>query len=219
MADTDSRAGERYADAAILDHLVRVHHPHDPGLERAFRAPDEDGDIPAIQIAPAEGRFLELLLRMAGAETIVEIGTLAGYSALCMARALPPGGKVYTLEFDPHHAAVARANIEAAGFSDRVEVIEGDAMESLPALETAGPFCAVFVDADKARYDLYGRWAVANLRPGGLLIGDNAYFFGKLLDDDDPSAAAMRRFHEEMAAELDSVCLPTPDGLAIGVKS
>ena len=99
----------------------------------------------------------------------------------------------------------------------RVTVIVEDATAALPKLSDFGPFCAVFLDADKARYDLYGRWATENLRTGGLLIGDNAYLFGRLLDESE-DAQAMRRFHEEMASSYRSVCVPTPDGLALGIR-
>lgn len=216
MADQDSRAGERYATAQILDYAARTHHPSDPALERAFGAPARHG-MPEIQLGPAEGRLLELLLRLVHAHKVVEIGTLAGYSALWMARALPPGGHLWTIESDPTHAGVAAEVIGEAGLGDRVSIIRGDAAEVLPKLSDSGPFCAVFVDADKARYDAYGRWATENLRTGGLLIGDNAYLFGRLLDDV-VEAAAMRRFHEEMAKHYRSVCIPTPDGLAVGLR-
>ncbi|UCH29315.1 MAG: O-methyltransferase [Myxococcales bacterium] len=216
MADQDSRAGERYATAQILDYTARTHHPADPALERAFEAPARHG-MPEIQLGPAEGRLLELLLRLVNAHKVVEIGTLAGYSALWMARALPPGGHLWTIESDPTHAGVAAEVIGEAGLGDRVSIIRGDAAEVLPKLSDSGPFCAVFVDADKARYDAYGRWATENLRTGGLLIGDNAYLFGRLLDDV-VEAAAMRRFHEEMAKHYRSVCIPTPDGLAVGLR-
>ena len=216
MADTTSRAGRTYANSEILAYVAQVHHPHDAGLQRAQDAPDTHG-MPAIQVAPAEGRLMELLLRMVGAKRVVEIGTLAGYSALWMARALPADGQLITLENDSKHAAVARESIEIAGYSDRVEVLEADALDRLSEIEGRGPFCAVFIDADKERYDLYGRWAAANVRPGGLLIGDNAYLFGDLLDESS-TATAMRRFHEEMARNFVSVCVPTPDGLAIGLK-
>ena len=152
---------------------------------------------------------------MVGAERVVEVGTLAGYSAIWMARALKPGGRLWTLERDPKHAAVARENLEAAGVADRVEVLVGDGLESLAKLSAQGPFCAVFIDADKERYDEYGRWALDHLRPGGLLLGDNAYAFGQLLADD-PRGRAMRAFHEEAAARLETVCAPTPDGLMVG---
>jgi caffeoyl-CoA O-methyltransferase len=216
MADVASRAGDRYATPQILDWVARSHHPADSGLTRAFMAPGAHG-MPEIQVGPAEGRLLEVLLRLAGARRVVEIGTLAGYSALWMARALPEDGHLWTIEADSGHAAVAREVIADAGYSQRVTVLEGDAVEILPKLSDFGPFCAVFVDADKARYDRYGRWATANLRDGGLLIGDNAYLFGHLLEDRE-DAEAMRCFHEEMAAHYLSLCVPTPDGLALGVK-
>ena len=216
MADKDSRAGERYASAQILDYAAQTHHPADAALDRAFNAAAAHG-MPEIQLGPAEGRLLEVLLRLIAAKNVVEVGTLAGYSALWMARALPKDGRLWTIEADPRHAAVAASVIEAAGVGDRVTLLEGDAAELLPKLSDSGPFCAVFLDADKGRYDRYGRWATAHLRPGGLLMGDNAYLFGRLLDDID-EAAAMRRFHEEMAAHYRSVCIPTPDGLAVGVR-
>jgi caffeoyl-CoA O-methyltransferase len=216
MADSDSRAGQRYATVQILDYAARTHHPEDPGLRRAFEAPARHG-MPEIQLGPAEGRLLELLLRLIDAKKVVEVGTLAGYSALWMARALPPGGHLWTIESDSRHAGVAAEVVGEAGFGDRVTIIRDDATEILPELSDSGPFCAVFLDADKGRYDVYGRWATENLRPGGLLIADNAYLFGRLLDDSH-EARAMRRFHEEMASSYQSVCLPTPDGLAVGVR-
>ena len=216
MADQHSRAGERYASAQILDYAARTHHPEERALSRAFEAPGRHG-MPEIQLGPAEGRLLELLLRLAGARKVVEIGTLAGYSALWMARALPEGGRLWTIEADPRHAGVAAEVIGEAGMGDRITVIKGDAAELLPKLSDSAPFCAVFIDADKARYDLYGRWATENLREGGLLIGDNAYLFGRLLEESD-DARAMRSFHEEMAQSYRSVCIPTPDGLAVGMR-
>jgi caffeoyl-CoA O-methyltransferase len=217
MADQGSRAGERYATAQILDYTARTHHPADPGLRRAFEAPRRH-EMPEIQLGPSEGRLLELLLRLIGARNVVEIGALAGYSALWMARALPSDGHLWTIEADPKHAAVAAGVIGEVGLEDRVTLIEGDATDVLPKLSDSGPFCAVFLDADKGRYDVYGQWATEHLRPGGLLIGDNAYLFGRLLDDSD-EAKAMRRFHEEMARHYRSVCIPTPDGLAVGVRA
>jgi caffeoyl-CoA O-methyltransferase len=217
MADADSRAGERYATPQILEFAARTHHPRDPRLDRAFEAPARHG-MPEIQVGSAEGRLLELLLRFVGARKVVEIGTLAGYSALWMLRALPEDGHLWTLEADPAHAEVAADVFRGAGVEDRVTLLTGDALDSLPKLSDFGPFCAVFIDADKARYDQYGRWATDHLREGGLLIGDNAYLFGELCDDSD-AALAMRRFHQEMADRYRSVCIPTPDGLAVGVRT
>ncbi|MGE5185766.1 MAG: O-methyltransferase [Acidobacteriota bacterium] len=214
MADNDSRAGARYATAPILDYTGRVHAAHDAALAQAFAVPD---GIPAIQVGPSEGRLLELLLRLAHARKVVEVGTLVGYSAIRMARALPADGHIWTVEFDPRHAEIARGNIAKAGFASKIDVLVGAGRDVLPTLDKHGPFDAVFIDADKVNYDHYGRWAVANLRSGGLVLGDNAYLFGELMDDSD-RGRAMRGFHELVAASCESVCVPTPDGLVLGVK-
>ncbi len=216
MADNDSRAGLVYFTPELLDWTTRLHAPHDAALQQAFDAPGKHG-MPAIQLAPSEAKLTELLLRMAGARKVVEVGTLAGYSALRLARALPPDGEVHTIEFDARHAEVARSVIEQAGESKRITVHVGRGVDVLPTLEAKGPFCGVFIDADKESYDLYGRWAARHLRQGGLLIGDNAFLFNQLLEDS-PRAAAMRRFHEEATQHFDTVCIPTPDGLLLGVR-
>ncbi len=214
MADKDSREGKRYTNPAILDYVNKTHAGHDAALAQAFAVPD---GIPAIQVGPSEGQLLYLLLRLANAKKVVEVGTLVGYSAIRMARALPAGGHLYSIEFDPKHAEVARKNIAAAGFADRITVHVGAGVDVLPTLEGNGPFDAVFIDADKQNYDKYGAWATKNLRSGGLVLGDNAYLFGELLDDSD-RGRAMRAFHEHGAATCDSVCIPTPDGLVVGIK-
>ncbi len=217
MADPNSRTGTRYATPELFDYVGRVHAAHDVGLAAAFDAPGVH-DMPAIQVGPSEGKLLTLLLRLAGAKKVVEVGTLAGYSALCMVRALPKDGEIWTLESDPKHHQVASERIAAAGFASQVHCILGKALDHLDELGAKhGPFDAVFIDADKGNYDKYGRFAAAHLRPGGLLLGDNAFYFGKLLDEH-PDAAAMRRFHEEAALAFESVCIPTPDGLLLGVK-
>lgn len=213
MADQDSRTGTRYTTPEIIDYVDRTHIPHDAGLARAFAVPE---GIPAIQVGPSDGKLVQLLVRLARAQKIVEVGTLVGYSAIVMARALPPGGKLWTIEFEPRHAEVARANIAAAGLAN-VEVLVGAGRDVLPTLDAHGPFDIVFIDADKVNYDFYGRWAIDHLRSGGLVIGDNAYLFGELLDDSD-RGRAMRAFHELVARECDSVCVPTPDGLVVGIK-
>lgn len=216
MADNDSRAGLVYFTRELLDWTTRVHAPHDAALQYAFDAPGKHG-MPAIQLAPSEAKLTELLLRLAGARKVVEVGTLAGYSALRLARALPPDGEVHTIEFDEQHARVAREVIANAGESQRITVHVGRGVDVLPTLEAKGPFCGIFIDADKESYDLYGRWAARHLRQGGLLLGDNVFLFNQLLEDS-PRAAAMRRFHEEAKQHFDTVCIPTPDGLLLGVK-
>lgn len=216
MADAESRRGAGYATPEILGWVSGVHAAHDAALEGAFGAPAREG-LPAIQVGPSEGRLLELLLRLAGARRVVEIGTLAGYSALWMARAVGADGQVLTIEADPDAARIARDGIARAGLERVITVLDGDAREVLPQIAGEGPFDAVFVDADKRHYDEYGRWAAAHLRPGGLLIGDNAYLFGRLLEDGD-EGRAMRQFHEEAARAFESVCIPTPDGLLVGIR-
>lgn len=214
MADQASRAGERYASPAVVDYVNRTHTPHDVALAQAFAVPD---GVPAIQVGQSDGRLLHLLLRLVGARKVVEIGTLVGYSAIHMARALPPDGRVWTVEFEPRHAELAHQNLTAAGLAERVSILVGAGRDVLPTLTPQGPFDAVFIDADKQNYDFYGAWAIANLRPGGLVIGDNAYLFGELLEDTE-RGRAMRTFHEQVAASCDSVCAPTPDGLVVGIK-
>jgi caffeoyl-CoA O-methyltransferase len=214
MADQDSRTGVRYATPELLAFVDRVHAPHDAGLAGAFAVP---ADVPAIMVGPSEGKLLELLCRLAGVRRAVEVGTLLGYSAIHLARALPADGHLWTIESEARHAELARANLAAAGLADRVTVRVGYGVDVLPTLEEHGPFDAVFVDADKASYPVYGAWAARHLRPGGLLLADNAYLFGELMDDS-PRGQAMRAFHEQAARDFDSVCIPTPDGLLLGVR-
>jgi caffeoyl-CoA O-methyltransferase len=215
MADTNSRAGARYSSQAILEWAAATHAPHDAGLAAAFGAPAKLG-LPEVQLGPSEAKFLGLLLRLVGARKVVELGTLAGYSALWLSRALGSDGHLWTIEADLRHADVARGVLQEAG-AKNVEVVVGKGAEVLPALERHGPFCAVFVDADKESYDIYGRWAAAHTRPGGLLIADNAFLFGELLEET-PRAKVMRRCHLEAREAYDSVCLPTPDGLLVGIR-
>lgn len=216
MADDDSRRGTVYHDPRVLEYAHKVHAEHDAPLNRAFSAPERLG-LPSIQVSPSDGRFMQVLLRLIGAARVVEIGALAGYSAIWIARALPSEGHLWTVEAEPAHALATRENLSAAGLLDRVTVVEGRALDVLPSLELSGPFDAVFIDADKGNYDRYGAWAAAHVRPGGLLIADNAFFFGGLLDDN-PEAEAVRRFHEEARENFDTACISTPDGLLVGVR-
>ena len=216
MADPDSRQGLHYANGAILDWVDRLHSAHDKALERTFTAPDREG-MPPIQVGRGEGKLLWMLLRLIGARTAVEIGTLAGYSAMHIVRALGPDGRLWTIESEPHHAEVARANFVAAGVASQIEIVIGSALDVLPVLEHHAPFDAVFIDADKQNYPAYGEWAHRNLRSGGLLIADNAFLFGELLDDNE-RGHRMRQFHENTARDFATVCVPTPDGVLVGLK-
>ncbi len=200
-----------------MDWVDGLHVPHDPALLAAFQAPEREG-IPAIQVGVSEGKAMGLMLRMIGATKVVEVGTLAGYSAIHIARALPPEGRLWTIEHEAKHASVARACLAGAGLDDSGTVVGGKARDVLPTLAAHGPLDAVFLDADKGNYDQYGRWAAAHVRPGGLIFADNGYYFGDLLDSIKPEAAAVRRFHEEVRSAFDTVCLPTPDGLVVGIR-
>src|SRR5262245_55657221 len=142
-------------DQYIVDSLL----PADPALEIALGASTSAG-LPPIAVSAAQGKFLHLLARIQGASRILEIGTLGGYSTIWLARAMPPHGRLITLEFDPRHAEVARANFTKAGLVDRIEVIVGPAIESLPTLAGGEPFDLVFIDADKPSTTEYFRWAV-----------------------------------------------------------
>ena len=139
MADSDSRKGARYTSPEIAAYADRVHASHDAGLARAFATPES---MPAIQLGQSEGRLIDLLARLVGATKIVEVGTLAGYSAIQLGRALPPGGRLWTIEFEPRHAEVARANLAAAGLAEVVTVEVGAGLDVLPRLAAHGPFDA-----------------------------------------------------------------------------
>jgi predicted O-methyltransferase YrrM len=176
----------------------------DPGLEAALAASDAAG-LPAISVAPNEGKLLHLLARLRGARRILEIGTLGGYSTIWLARALPDGGKLITLEYDPRHAEVARANIAKAGLADRVEVRVGRALDTLPELARGkpGPFDLVFIDADKRNNAEYFRWALRLSTVGSLIIVDNVVRDGRVVDgaSNDADVQGTRRLIEVLAAE------------------
>lgn len=177
--------------------------------------------IPPIWIAPEQASFMQILLRAAAAKEVVEVGTLAGYSAIVMARALPEGGRVRTIEIEPKHAAFAREWAAKSDVAGRVEVHLGGGMDVLPSFETHSADAA-FLDADKRSYPKYLDEAVRIVRPGGLILVDNALAFGQLLDPNptDREVPAVRAFNDLMAArhDLQSVIVPLGDGLWVGVR-
>ena len=176
----------------------------DPALEAALSASAAAG-LPAISVSPVQGKLLHLLARAIGARNILEIGTLGGYSTIWLARALPDGGRVISLEADARHAEVARANIARAGLETRVEVRLGMALDLLPGLaEGAEPFDFVFIDADKPNNAAYFDWALKLSRPGSIIVVDNVVREGEVIDADSDSATVLgvRRFLERLAAEL-----------------
>jgi caffeoyl-CoA O-methyltransferase len=223
MADPRSRSGTNYWTAAVGEYLDGLYVDEDEGMLDAVASIERAG-MPQIQVSASDGRILEVVLRAAGARKVVEVGTLAGYSAQWIARAIGPEGHLWTVEASPKHAEISRGVLERAGLGEQVTVLEGPGMEKLPTIEREGPFDAVFVDANKEDYPRYVEWATRNLRAGGLVIGDNTYLFGRLAGVEPENAeqarsiAAMRGFHALVARDYHAVTLPTPDGLTVGVK-
>lgn len=177
---------------------------HDAALDNTLATSAEAG-LPEIQVSPTHGKLLHVLAKLQGARAILEIGTLGGYSAIWLARALPPEGRLISLEYDPKHADVARANLANAGVADRVDIRVGKALDTLPKLEAekAGPFDLVFIDADKENNPNYFAWAMKLTKKGSLIIVDNVVRSGSVLDaeSEDPSVQGTRRVLAAMAAE------------------
>ncbi len=199
----------------------------DRALDETMQASEAAG-LPAIEVSPPHGKLLTLLAKAIGARRILEIGTLGGYSTICMARALPADGRLITLEADRKHAEVARKNIAGAGFGAVVDIRIGPALDSLPKIEAekAGPFDLVFLDADKPNNPAYFEWALKLTRPGSLIVADNVVRYGALVDSAsrDPSVRGVRNFMEIIAAEkrvsataIQTVGVKGHDGFAIAL--
>ena len=209
-------------DPRIAPYVERLLEPEDATLREIRERSAREG-LPPIAVGPFDGRHLEVLARMAGARRIVEIGTLGGYSGVCLARALPPDGILHTFEIDPRHARVAQESFRRAGVAALVRVHSGGpALERLREIESEGPFDLVFVDADKAGYPAYLAWAAEHLRMGGAVVADNVFRRAAFpLEGDDPrSADGIRRFNEALArsGRFRATMLPLEDGFAVGVK-
>jgi predicted O-methyltransferase YrrM len=206
-------------DRYLAEHLAAS----DPALDAALAASEAAG-LPPASVSPVQGRLLELLARLCSARAILEIGTLGGYSTIWLARALPPDGRLVTLEADARHARVARENLARAGLDALVEVVEGPALETLPRLE--GPFDLVFIDADKERSADYLALALERSHPGTLIVADNVVRGGALVDadSDDPRVVGSRRLVEAVAADprltatgLQTVGVKGWDGLVLAL--
>jgi predicted O-methyltransferase YrrM len=189
--------------SAVDDYIADTLIPADDALDAALAASTAAG-LPAIAVSPAQGKLLHLLARLRGARTILELGTLGGYSTIWLARALPSDGRLVTLEYDPRHADVATSNIARAGLADRVDVRVGAALDTLPRLADEGlGFDFTFIDADKPNMPEYFAWALRLSRAGSVIIADNVVRDGALADaaSADASVQGVRRMHEIIAAE------------------
>lgn len=210
-------------DQYIEERLIQ----HDPILEKVLNENKEAG-LPAYDVSPTQGKLLNLLVRMREAKRILEIGTLGGYSTIWMARALPPNGKLITLELDPHHARVAEANLSLASVKDKVEIRVGDALEQLARMSDEGikSFDFIFIDADKPNNPNYLKWALHFSHPGTVIIGDNVIREGEVINENnqDPRVRGVREFYDLLAKEdnitataIQTVGSKGYDGFAIGI--
>ena len=210
-------------DARVAEWLLETYAPEDEVLAE-IRARSTAAGLPDIQVAALDARHLEVLARASGARRAVEIGTLGGYSGVAILRGLGEGGELDTIDSEPRHADVARESFRRAGFAERARVHVGLALDVLPRLERRGPFDLVFIDADKEGYPRYLDWAAQNLRPGGIVLLDNAFLFGHLPEapagERAASIRAMQAVHQTLAGsgKFRATPLPTGEGLALGVR-
>jgi caffeoyl-CoA O-methyltransferase len=199
--------------ASVEAYIQGLFAPSDEALDSALRRAQEQG-LSAIQVPPELGRLLGVLILATGARRVLEIGALGGYSGIHLARALPPGGRLVSLEVSAHHAAVARENLAAAGLADRAEVRVGPALELLPALAAEEPFDMAFIDANKEAYPAYLDWCLRLVRPGGLIVADNVLRNGGVLSPTDEGDRAIDAMNRAAAADprLHAIILPNRDG-------
>ncbi|MHB8419719.1 MAG: O-methyltransferase [Myxococcales bacterium] len=215
--------GYGQGDPQLAAYVEKAFAPEDAVLAEVRQRSAAAG-LPEIQVGPLDGLLLELLARAAGARRAVEIGTLGGYSGICLLRGMGKGGLLHTFEISEDHAAVARTSFEKAGLAAQVKLHVGPALERLPAIAAEGPFDLCFIDADKTSYPAYLAWAADNLRLGGLVLGDNAFAHGHLAEAPEGEQAelisAMRSFAASLAGNgrFRGTIVPTGEGLALGVK-
>ena len=222
------------AELTALQQAAKTRHEIEAAITSMFAAEDEgiraslkaakQAGLPEIQISPIQGKFLQLLAEMCNAHKILEIGALAGYSGIWLARALPAGGRLITLEMSPEHADVVRSSFDRAGVSDRTEVRVGRALDLLPALESEAPFDMVFIDADKPPYPQYLEWALRLTRPGSIIVADNCIRSGKgFVQAEDEGMAGIVELNKRMASDPRLVSLVLAmdddytDGFAVAV--
>lgn len=213
-------------DPALEAYTYQAFAPEDEFL-KDVRARQQAAGLPDIQVAPLDGKHLEVLAAAVGAKRAVEIGTLGGYSGVCLLRGMGEGARLDTFELDPKHAEVARETFRRAGYAEAARIHIGPASERLGDIVADAPFDLVFVDADKTGYPAYTAWAAEHLRPGGVILLDNAFLFGRVVFEGEaltaehaPAVKAMRDTHAMLASSgrFRATMLPTGEGLAMGVK-
>jgi caffeoyl-CoA O-methyltransferase len=207
-------------DPALAQYCEGIYRPEDAVLREIRERSAREG-LPAIAVGPFDGLHLEVLARAAGALKAVEIGTLGGYSGVCLLRGMGPHGVLHTFEAAEKHARVASESFHKAGVAARAHVHVGPALQGLAEIEAEAPFDLVFVDADKASYPAYLAWAADHLREGGMLLADNAFAFGELhLPGGGEAREALRKFNRDLAqgGRFRATMIPTAEGLAMGVK-
>src|SRR5436305_1905466 len=220
MATSPEVKGFGQGDPALETWALDVFRPEDEVLREIRERSAREG-LPAIAVGRFDGLHLEVLTRSIGALKAVEIGTLGGYSGVCLLRGMGVHGVLHTFEYSEKHARVATESFHKAGVASRAHIHVGSAVQKLPEIEAEAPFDLVFIDADKVSYPAYLAWAADHLREGGVVLADNAFGFGEIhLPGGDEGRAALRKFNEELArgGRFRATMLPTAEGLAMGVK-
>jgi caffeoyl-CoA O-methyltransferase len=207
-------------DDELHEYMVAHGAREDEALRRIREEAAAMGEIAVMQIAPDEGALLALLARLLGARRALEIGTFTGYSAICIARGLKPGGTLVACEIDPERAAIAERNFAAAGVADRIDLRVAPATETLAGLEADQPFDFAFIDADKVSYPAYYEACLERLRPGGLIVLDNVLMDRRVLAPADDGASVVARLNEKLAADprIDLAMIGVADGLSLARK-
>jgi caffeoyl-CoA O-methyltransferase len=208
--------------ASYVERLLCAH--HDGQLQLVLEIAKQRG-TPPLQVTPTDGRHLEVLARSVVPRRMVEIGTLCGYSAVCLARALSEDGVLYTCEASAHHASVAREVFQELQLTSKIKVLEGQALDTLPTIEDQGPFDFVFIDGDKQNYPHYLQWAIEHVRVGGMIVADNVFLFDYIGEEHIENenlrlqAEAMRKFNQQAVEDrrLKTTFLPTGEGLLVSI--
>jgi caffeoyl-CoA O-methyltransferase len=218
MPSSPPQKGFGQGDPDLAQWAMRTFEPEDDVLREIRERAQREG-LPTIAVGQMDGLHLEVLARAIGARTAVEIGTLGGYSGVCLLRGMGSSGVLHTFELSEHHAQVARESFKKAGFEGRAQIHVGPALSKLD--EVKGEVDLVFIDADKISYPDYLQWSAEHLRMGGIVLADNAFAFGEVhLQSGDAGVQAIRKFNEQLAqsGRFRATMLPTAEGLAMGVK-